>query len=225
MKSYWALSWLAGASLGCASAPAPKVAEPAVATPTLCASWVSASFDDVEPDPCVSRDRFTPEQNRAVQHAMSSVTDTMGMAPPVCPADLTHPEQWKETLAEWVRAKSDRVVGTQHELEQLASFEIGFVVGAGSLAALYEHFALQALAAPRPNVIEGQDGVAAYRATLMQLFGPWTEKAREAYQACAKHAVEADVGSWAAFCRSRQEKLEARINLARPRDRCPDRDL
>lgn len=225
MKRLWALSLLAGASLSCASTPPVEAAEPSAATATLCATWVSSSFDDSEPDPCVPHDRFTPEQTSAVQQAMSSVSGTMAMAPPVCPADPVHAERWKEALAEWVKAKSDRVLATQHELEQLASFDVGFVVGAGSLAALYEHFALQALAAPRPNVVEGPDQVAAYRTALFQLFGPWTEKAREAYQTCVKHAVEADVAAWASFCRSRQAKLEARVNLARPRERCPDRDL
>jgi hypothetical protein len=202
-----------------------EVTEPSVPTQALCATWVAASFDPSEPDPCVPHDRFTPEQLDAVQHATSSVIDTMNIAPPVCPTDPTAAAHWQELVAEWIKAKGDRVLSTQRELEQLASFDVGFVVGAGSLAALYEHYALQALAAPRPNTVQGEDGVAVYRAAMTQLFGPWTEKAREAYQSCAKRADEAGVSAWADFCRSRQEKLEARINLARSRERCPDSDL
>jgi len=224
MKRLSVLSVLAGAALGCASAPPVAVTEPSPPAHQLCATWVAASFDPSEPNPCVPHDRFTPEQLDAVQRATSSVVDTMNMPQPVCPEDPAAAARWQEMVAEWIKAKGDRVLTTQRELEQLASFDVGFVVGAGSLAALYEHYALQALAAPRPNTVDGAEGVAVYRAALMQLFVPWTEKAREAYQSCAKRADEAGVASWAAFCRSRQEKLEARVNLARSRERCPDRD-
>jgi hypothetical protein len=224
MKRLSVLSALAGAVLGCASAPSVEVAEPPVPTHALCATWVAASFDPSEPNPCVAHDRFTPEQLGAVEKATASVVDTMNMPSPVCPSDPEQAGRWQEMLADWIKAKGDRVLSTQRELEQLASFDAGFVIGAGSLAALYEHYALQALAAPRSNTVEG-DGVPVYRAAMTQLFGPWTEKAREAYQSCAKRADEAGVSAWADFCRSRQEKLEARINLARSRERCPERDL
>jgi hypothetical protein len=223
MKRLSVLSVLAGTALGCASAPPVDVTEPSAPAHQLCATWVAASFDPSEPNPCVPHDRFTPEQLGAVEKATSSVIDTMNIAAPVCPSDPAEAARWQELVAEWIKAKGDRVLSTQRELEQLAGFDVGFVIGAGSLAALYEHYALQALAAPRPNTVEG-DGVPVYRAAMTQLFGPWTEKAREAYQSCAKRAVEANVASWADFCRSRQEKLEARINLARSRERCPDQD-
>lgn len=126
---------------------------------------------------------------------MRAVTDTMSLLPPVCPADPVLAERWQQTLADWLKTKAERVLGTQRELEQLASF-----------------------------AFQGDGGAGAYREVMLQLFGPWAEKAREAYRSCTKRAVEADITSWADFCRSRQEKLEANINLARAREWCPDTD-
>jgi hypothetical protein len=223
MKRLLMLATLTGATFGCASGPAASADEPA-AEHALCATWVSSSFDDSERDPCVPRDRLTDEELGAAERAMRAVTETMSLPPPVCPADPALAERWQQTVAQWLKAKAERVLGTQRELEQLASFDVGFTIGAGSLGALYEHYALQALAAPRPNAFHGDSGPGAYREVMLQLFGPWAEKAREAYQSCTKRAVEADVTSWADFCRSRQEKLEANINLARARERCPDSD-